>query len=233
MATEESNRQNAAQTKAGLWKPLVLIAIVVAVMVAAWWLDAGAYIQQLRDWIGSLGWWGLAVFVAIYALATVLALPGTAMSALAAGLFGTVWGVAAVSLGSTIGATLAFLVARYFARSSIENWLSGNEKFKKLDKMTGEHGDIIVAITRLVPLFPFNLLNYGLGLTHVSLGKYVFWSWLCMLPGTVLYVAGFDAVFTALEHGRVPWTLLAVVAVMIVVVVLLVKKARSRLAQDS
>ncbi len=233
MAVDNNNVPNAPPSKTGLWKPMLLIGLVLAVMALAWYLDAGAYIQQLRDWIGSMGWWGLAVFVAIYAMATVLALPGMAMSALAAGLFGTVWGVVAVSLGSTIGATLAFLVARYFARGAIENRLSGNEKFRKLDKMTAEHGDIIVAITRLVPLFPFNLLNYGLGLTHVSLGKYVFWSWLCMLPGTVLYVAGFDAVFTGLEQGRVPWSLVAVVAVMIAVVLLLIRKARARLSRDS
>lgn len=233
MNTNAPQRQDAQKPKAALWKPIALIAVVVAVMALAWWLDAGVYIQKLRDWIGSMGWWGLVVFVGIYTVATVLALPGTALSALAAGLFGTVWGVVAVSAGSTIGATLAFLVARYFARGAIENWLSDNEKFRRLDAMTDNHGDIIVAITRLVPIFPFNLLNYGLGLTKVSLGKYVFWSWLCMLPGTVLYVAGFDALFTGLEEGRVPWGLLAVVAAMVVVVVLLIKKARSRLSQDA
>ena len=233
MIIETDNASSTPPSKAGLWKPVLLIAVVAAVMVLAWYLDAGAYIQKLRDWIGAMGWWGFAVFLAIYALATVLALPGTAMGVLAAGLFGTVWGVVAVSLGSTIGATLAFLVARYFARGAIENRLRGNEKFQKLDKMTAEHGDIIVAITRLVPLFPFNLLNYGLGLTRVSLGKYIFWSWLCMLPGTVLYIAGFDAVFTGLEQGKVPWSLVAVVAVMIAVVLLLIRKARARLSRDS
>ena len=76
--------------------------------------------------------------------------------------------------------------------------------------MTREHGAIIVAITRLVPVFPFNLLNYGFGLTGVPFWTYVFWSWLCMLPWTILFVVGADTVTQALSQGRIPWLLILV-----------------------
>ncbi len=70
--------------------------------------------------------------------------------------------------------------------------------------MTEKHGAIIVAVTRLVPLFPFNLLNYGFGLTRVPFWTYLFWSWLCMLPGTIAYLVGTDAVILAVTTGELP-----------------------------
>ena len=108
---------------------------------------------------------------------------------------------------------------------------SGNEKFRQLDTLTERHGAIIVAITRLVPIFPFNLLNYGFGLTRVPFGTYLFWSWLCMLPGTVLYVVGADAFTQGLAEGRVPWALLGALVAALVVLVLLVRYARRTLAR--
>lgn len=88
-----------------------------------------------------------------------------------------------------------------------------------------------VALTRLVPLFPFNLLNYGLGLTRVRLGTYIFWSWLCMLPGTLLYVVGTDAVISGLRKGRIPWALIGVFVSAVVLVGVLVRIARKKLQE--
>jgi uncharacterized membrane protein YdjX (TVP38/TMEM64 family) len=89
----------------------------------------------------------------------------------------------------------------------------------------------IVALTCLVPLFPFNLLNYGFGLTQVRLGTYIFWSWLCMLPGTPLYVVGTDAVISGLCQGRVPWALIGVFVSAVVLVGVLVGIARKKLQE--
>jgi len=214
------------------WRPIILLAAVAVVMVLAYLLDAGARIKDLREWISGLGVWGPAMFVLIYGVATVAALPGVALTAVAGGLFGAVTGTIAVSLGSTFGAGLAFLAARYFARQSVESWLSGNARFQKLDAMVERQGAVVVAITRLVPLFPFNLLNFGFGLTRVPFWTYLFYSWLCMLPGTIIYVAGFDAVFTAIKEGRVPWALVAVVAVMAGLLFLIVRQAKKRLKSE-
>ena len=168
----------------------------------------------------------------LYIIGVVAALPGSALTLAAGALFGSVLGLAVVSLASTIGATLAFLVSRYFARRAVVNWLSDNQKFQKLDRMTEKHGPVIVALTRLVPLFPFNLLNYGFGLTKVPLKVYVFWSWLCMLPGTVLYVVGSDAVFKAIRSGEAPWVLIGALGATGVVLFFLVNYARKKLKNE-
>jgi uncharacterized membrane protein YdjX (TVP38/TMEM64 family) len=167
--------------------------------------------------------------VLIYIIAVVAALPGAAITIAGGALFGSVTGVILVSIGSTIGASLAFIIARYVARNAIVRRLSGNETFHKLDRMTEEHGAIIVAITRLVPIFPFNLLNYGFGLTRVPFWTYIFWSWLCMIPGTILYVVGTDAVVSGVSQGNVPWPLVAAMVAAGIVLFLLVKFARRRL----
>ena len=221
-------QESGSRTK-GWWKPVLLLALVVGVLVLASTFNIGERIAQLRGWIDSLGNLGLLVYTLIYIIAVVAAIPGSPITVLAGALFGSVLGVIVVSIGSTIGAGLAFLVGRYFARDAVARWLKDKEKFKKLDRLTEEHGSIIVAITRLVPVFPFNVLNYGYGLTRVKFWTYVFWSWLCMLPGTILYVVGADAVTKGLAQGRVPWALIGVAASVIIILTLLVRQARKQL----
>ena len=185
----------------GWWRPVLLLILIVAVLILARVFGLGEKLGALRDWLQGLGPLGPVVFTFIYIIAVVAALPGSALSIAAGALFGAVVGVILVSIGATIGASLAFLISRYFARESMVNWLGKNEKFQRLDRLTEEQGAIIVALTRLVPIFPFNLLNYGFGLTRVPFWTYVFWSWLCMLPGIVLFVVGADAVAKA-QIGR-------------------------------
>ncbi len=213
-------------------KPILLLVAVVVIIIISAKLGVGERLGALQDWIRSLGVLGPLVFTVVYAVATVAALPGSALSILAGAIFGPVLGVITVIFAATLGASLAFLVSRYFARSSIEKWLEGNEKFRKLDELTARHGDIMVAITRLVPIFPFNLLNYGFGLTKVGFRTYVVWSFVCMLPGTVLYVVGSAAVAEALREGKVPWLLVVVVAMILGIIVVLGRQARKKLRKD-
>ena len=220
------------EKKHGLWRPIALLAVVVTIIILSQVFDVGEKLGQLRGWINSLGPLGTVAFIFIYAAATVAALPGSVFSVIAAALFGPFLGVGVVIVGATLGASLAFLVSRYFARKSIEGWLAGNEKFRKLDDLTEKHGDIIVAITRLVPIFPFNLLNYGFGLTKVYFRTYVMWSAVCMLPGTILYVVGSAAILEALAQGRVPWILVVIVAMILAIIILLTRHARRRLKED-
>jgi uncharacterized membrane protein YdjX (TVP38/TMEM64 family) len=212
-------------------RPLGLVLAVVALLVVARAAGLGGRLGELRAWILGLGAWGPAVFVALYAVAVVAAVPGSVLTVAAGAMFGSVLGVVLVSVAATLGATGAFMVSRWFAREAVSRWLSGNEKFATLDALTERHGAIIVAITRLVPLFPFNLLNYGFGLTRVPLRTYVLWSWLCMLPGTVLYVVGADAVTKGLAEGRVPWALVGALVAVGIVLTLLVRRARRLLAE--
>jgi uncharacterized membrane protein YdjX (TVP38/TMEM64 family) len=121
-------------------------------------------------------------------LATVLVLPGSLLTLAAGFLFGLGYGLVIVSFASTTGATCAFLVGRFLARDWVAAKLQGLPRFSALDKAVGEQGAMVVLLTRLSPIFPFSLLNYGLGLTQVKLRHYVLASWLGMIPGTLLYV---------------------------------------------
>jgi pyruvate/2-oxoglutarate dehydrogenase complex dihydrolipoamide dehydrogenase (E3) component/uncharacterized membrane protein YdjX (TVP38/TMEM64 family) len=213
----------------GWWRPVLLLVLIVAVLILARVFGLGEKLGALRDWLQGLGPLGPVVFTFIYIIAVVAALPGSALSIAAGALFGAVVGVILVSIGATIGASLAFLISRYFARESMVNWLGKNEKFQRLDRLTEEQGAIIVALTRLVPIFPFNLLNYGFGLTRVPFWTYVFWSWLCMLPGIVLFVVGADAVAKALAQGKIPWYLVGIFLVALIFLVIVVRYAKGRL----
>jgi uncharacterized membrane protein YdjX (TVP38/TMEM64 family) len=208
-----------------------MLVALAAILVAARVFGLGDRLLELRAWILGLGPLGAVVFVLIYGVATTVALPASVLTVAAGAMFGSVLGVALVSVGATLGAAGAFALARWFARDSVSRWLEGNARFRKLDALTERHGAIIVAITRLVPIFPFNLLNYGFGLTRVPFWTYLFWSWLCMLPGTVLYVVGADAFTRGLAEGRVPWALVGALAVALVILVLLVRTARRMLAE--
>jgi uncharacterized membrane protein YdjX (TVP38/TMEM64 family) len=215
-----------------MWRPILLMSLVVVMIALSYIFGIGEKLGALRDWIQSLGALGAVVFVFIYAGATVAALPGLAITIVAGVIFGSLVGVIVVSIASTLGASMAFLIARYFARDATANWLARREKFKKLDDLTEKHGAIIVAIVRLVPLFPFNFVNYGFGLTKVRFWTYVSWSWLCMLPGTILYVVGTDAVIQAIMRKEAPWTLIGIVVAVGILLVVLIKLARKRLRED-
>ena len=198
---DQSNKQKAPGGQ--WWRPVLLLALVIAILLLARVLGLADRLGDLRDWIKSLGALGSLVFILIYVVAVVAAVPAAPISVAAAALFGSVWGVIVINIGATLGAGLAFLVGRYFARKAVVNWLGQNEKFRRLDELTEAHGAIIVALTRLVPIFPFNLLNYGFGLTRVPFWTYIFWTWLCIIPGTVLYVVGADAVLQGVAQGKV------------------------------
>jgi uncharacterized membrane protein YdjX (TVP38/TMEM64 family) len=229
-AANENGSGKNKNRKQGLWRPIALIGLIILILIAAKVFGLGERMGALRDWIQAMGPMGPAVFILLYAVAVVAALPGSALTVAAGALFGSVLGVIVVSIASTLGASLSFLVGRYFARGAVAGWLSNKETFQKLDRLTEEQGAVIVAVTRLVPIFPFNLLNYGFGLTRVPFWTYVFWSWLCMLPGTVLFVVGADVVTKAIVQGEVPWLPVGALVVTAAVLALLVKRARKKLS---
>ena len=142
---------------------------------------------QALEWIDSLGVVGAIIFIALYVIATVAFLPGSILTLGAGVIFNIFLGSILVFIGATIGATGAFLVGRYIARGWVSGKIEGNKKFKAIDTAVGKEGFKIVALTRLSPVFPFNLLNYAYGLTGVSLKDYVIGS-VGMIPGTIMYV---------------------------------------------
>ncbi|QIR35714.1 TVP38/TMEM64 family protein [Tolypothrix sp. PCC 7910] len=146
-----------------------------------------AILRDALQWIDSLGSIGAIAFIALYIIATVAFLPGSILTLGAGVVFGVVWGSLYVFIGATLGATAAFLVGRYLARGWVANKIAGNQKFVAIDNGVGKAGLKIILLTRLSPVFPFNLLNYAFGITGVSLQDYFIGS-LGMIPGTIMYV---------------------------------------------
>jgi len=216
----------------GILKPVLIVAALIIIIAGIRYLRFDARLSQLKLWILSLGFWGPFVFAVIYAVSVTALAPGSVMTIAAGALFGTLKGVITVSFASTLGAALSFFIARYLAREAVERWLEKNEKFKNLDALSEKHGAAIVAITRLIPLFPFTLLNYGFGLTKIRFSTYLFWSWLCMLPGTLLYVAGSDAVSRFITHEGNPSGAVAVFAISGILLYFLIRQARGFLKRS-
>ena len=165
----------------------VLAAIVAVVALIGLGRQLGGLLPQFVAWVDGLGIWGPLVFMAGYAAATVAFVPGSVLTLAAGAIFGLVNGTIYVLLAATVGASLAFLVARHGARAAIEARLAGDRRFAAVDRAVGRQGLKIVVLLRLSPVFPFNLLNYLLGLTSVRFADY-FIACIAMLPGTLLYI---------------------------------------------
>ena len=142
---------------------------------------------RFAQWVDGLGPWGPAAFVVGYAVAVVAFVPGFVLTLAAGAIFGLVEGTIVVLVGATLGSTAAFVVSRYLARDAVARKVEGDRRFRAIDRAIERQGRRIVLLLRLSPIFPFNLLNYALGLTRVRLADYVVAS-LGMLPGTLLYV---------------------------------------------
>ncbi len=149
--------------------------------------SVGGAIPAFAAWVEGLGFWGPAVFIAGYALAVVAFVPASLLTLAAGAIFGLARGTLIVFAAATLGSCLAFLVSRHLARAAIERRLRGNARFAAIDRAIGAEGRKIVFLLRLSPVFPFNLLNYALGLTRVRFADYAIASF-GMLPGTLLYV---------------------------------------------
>lgn len=162
----------------------LFVAILIGVFFAIVYrdqFDASA----LEAWINNAGMAGPALFVLIYALAAVFFLPGSVLTLAGGALFGPLWGTLINLAGATIGASLGFLISRYLAADWVEQKTGG--RLKKLKNGVEDEGWHFVAFVRLVPLFPFNLLNYALGLTKIKFSHYVVTSSICMAPAAFAY----------------------------------------------
>ncbi|MBI3358869.1 MAG: TVP38/TMEM64 family protein, partial [Nitrospirae bacterium] len=175
---EETDKQSGLSSKVKLG---MVLAVFAALFVLAKYLNVQELLKKSLDAISGLGPLGDLIFISIYILASVLFLPGAILTLGAGAFFGVVKGSMLVSVGSTLGATCAFLVGRYVARDWVVKKIAGNEKFKAIDKAIGGEGWKIVGLTRLSPVFPFSLLNYAYGVTNVTLKDYFFASWIGMI----------------------------------------------------
>ena len=196
------------------------LSLGLAILAGALWLALNRnHVDPalIENAMRALGPWGPVAHVVLFALGTVLFVPGSLLALTGGVLFGPVWGSILNLAGATLGATAAFLAARYLAGDWVRRKAGG-----RLDRLIAgveAEGWRFVAFVRLVPLIPFNLLNYALGVTRIPLIPYVLASLICMAPGAVAYTwlgyAGREAAagnVAAIRYGVIALALLAAVA---------------------
>jgi len=209
---------------------LMILLVLVAIIALVLRTNPGASelsAERLTAYIDGLGVLGPVVFILIFTAAPTLLLPALPLTIAGGVLFGPFWGVVYVSIGATSGATLAFLVARLLGRKWAKKILK-KSGLRSIDKHVKKDGWKIVAITRLIPLFPYNLLNYAFGLSSIGLKTYVVTSFIFMLPATIAYVV-FSSSIPDMAEGRVSWQLVAGLGLIIILsVATLIYKKRKK-----
>jgi uncharacterized membrane protein YdjX (TVP38/TMEM64 family) len=219
------------------WRIVVAGVVAAGILAALFLLPTRQYLVALLDWIRGLGMWGPIAMVGIYVVACVLFLPGSLLTLGAGFGFGLLEGTVVVSIGSVLGVSAAFFLGRTVARPYVERWIASNPRFQAIDRAVAEEGFKIVLLTRLSPVFPFNLLNYGFGVTRVSFRDYLLASWIGMLPGTVMYVyfgtlakSLADLAAGRMEGGKLRYLLLALgLCATVAVTVVIARVARRAL----
>lgn len=184
-------------------KVVILVLFLLSIVLFERYTGLENYLdpERLRTWILDFGLWGPIIYILIYSIVPSILIPGTPLTIAGGILFGPVYGSIYTAIGATIGASVAFLIARYLARELIVRLLKKHEKLNILDKEVERQGWKIVAFTRLIPIFPFNLLNYAFGLTSIRFGHYVLASFIFMLPAIIAFVV-FSSSFLDLLTGK-------------------------------
>ncbi|MEA5602977.1 TVP38/TMEM64 family protein [Nostoc sp. UHCC 0252] len=168
-------------------KLLLLSCLIITLIIVAKQFNFQGLLQTSIIWVESLGVLGPIAYIVIYNLATLLFIPGSLLTLKGGCLFGVFWGSIYVLIAAIVGATLAFIIGRYLSRDWVSRQIDKHPKFKAIDLAVAKEGWKIVFLTRLSPIFPFNLLNYAFGVTQVSLKDYILGSF-GIIPGTVMYV---------------------------------------------
>lgn len=170
---------------------LIIAVLVIAIgFFIAWKTGTVEKLQDvdaMQAFFKSYGIFGYLIFVLIYIVCCIFMIPGSMMTIVAGIAFGPIMGGLIALVGATFGATAAFLISKYVARSMIEDKIGNNEMFKKIDDGVERNGASFLILTRLVPIFPFSFQNYAYGLTKIELKTFFIVSLICMAPGAFIY----------------------------------------------
>lgn len=239
------DRSPSNPSRAGSLDPYVrvtsLVTIGVCLVLIVRRLPLSSLAADLEGWVRGLGVWGPLAYAAVYVVAVVALVPASAMTLAAGAIFGPLVGTAVVSAGSTLGAALAFLIARHLARDAVARRVRRYPRFDAIDRAIGEGGWKVVALLRLSPAVPFNLQNYLYGLTRVRFWPCVLTSWVAMLPGTLMYVylghagrAGLEAASGGGTRTPARWAMLGIgLAATVAVTLYVTRLARKALSERS
>lgn len=200
--------QSSPGRRKAAFRVLVFVTVVLGLFAAAQSIDLATYVDELRAWVKDLGVAAPIVFIGGYALATLLGVPGTPLTILAALLFGLVGGFVTIVIATTLASTLGFLISRYVARDALQTFLEGHTVYERLQSVVSDNQWFSIPFVRVMPVFPYALVNYALGLSRVSFGRYILASELVMIPMNALWVFSAGAVYRTVVRGEVPWPLL-------------------------
>jgi uncharacterized membrane protein YdjX (TVP38/TMEM64 family) len=195
---------------------LVIAALIVAFRV----LPVAEWLRTFQAYVRGLGALGYIVYIVVYAICVVAFVPASILTLGAGAIFGFAGGTIVVVIGATIGATLAFLLARTVMRKRIEEMTAGNAKFRALDRAIAAEGTRIVFLVRLAIVFPFTYLNYAFGLTAIPLWRFVAATFVGILPATAAFVfagsaATRAATTTTTEVTRIAYIAGGVIAILV------------------
>jgi uncharacterized membrane protein YdjX (TVP38/TMEM64 family) len=224
-----------------LAKKIIVIFVIVGVAAALFFLPFRDWFAQFEEYVKSLGNLGPIAVALAYVVTTILFIPGSALTIGSGTLFGIKTGFIVVLIGANLGALGAFLLARTLLRDKVAKWAESNTRFRSLDRAVGQQSFKMVFLSRLSPVFPFNLLNYLLGLTAIPTSAYILANLFGMLPGMFLYVyigaaardaiAGTDSSTGMYQQALKYIGLLATIAV-VIIVTRIARRAMSEAERD-
>lgn len=178
-------------------KVILGVVVVVAVVLALRALPVASWLEQFKSWVRDAGPIGYVLYALAYSVCCVFFIPAIALTLGAGAIFGFVKGSIIVVIGATIGATIAFLLARTIMRHRVEAMTADNAKFRALDRAITREGAKIVLLVRLAPVFPFTWVNYAFGLTGIDTVRYILATLVGIIPATCAFVYASDAAATA------------------------------------
>lgn len=186
--------------KKRLWAGLAVASCLFVIISR---MPLATIISQANSWIASQGAWAIPVFMAIYIVAAVFGIPNIVLILAAGTLFGLAEGVVSASIADTLSIAACFVIGQTVGRRWLTKVLKADSRFHKLDRVFAKKGWTIVLLTRLSPVLPSNILNYGFSLTKIDFWQYLFFSWLGMLPVifTYVYIGTFGASILTLDQS--------------------------------
>lgn len=178
------------------WAGLTVLSCLAALIAH---LPLSLWLSNADNWLAGQGIWTIPIFTLAYVCAAVLGLPNIVLILAAGTLFGLTEGVISASIADTLSIAVCFLIGQSFGRRWITNLVRENSRFHQLDRAFAQKGWKIVLLTRLSPILPSNILNYGFSITQINFWEYLFFSWLGMLPVifTYVYVGAFGGAILA------------------------------------
>jgi len=212
-------------------KVFVALLIIAVIVIAYRFLPISEWLQHFQTYVRGLGALGYVVYIAVYAVCVVAFIPASILTLGAGAIFGFAGGTIVVVIGATIGATLAFLLARTVMRKRIAKMTESNKKFRALDQAIASEGMKIVFLVRLAVVFPFTWVNYAFGLTAIPLWRYILATFLGIIPATAAFVFASSAATKAATGGTSNITKIVYIAGGIVAII--VSVLIGRIASDT